>query len=422
MKSYLRVLCAFWLALVPRLQGQTMPMQPMSGLLNLVQTIPLPTEGYMDRLTIDLKDQRLFICGEAVKSLVVVDLRAGKVIHVTKGLAASPKKPIYLPETNEVWVTMTDSTVIAISGTTYEVTKTVKLAEYGNPKRGADNAAYDPSTHLFYAAVEVFGDQGTNENTSPLGTRFNGGDNHQPSGASIDIVDTRTATLLGSIKLPGGDPAGVALEPSGKRMYVTMGDIIGGDSHVAVVDLEKRTVVAEWPITGGPVPHTAGLDAAHHRLFVGSRIKPNTGEIGGGHQYEPGKLVVMDTETGKVMQALDSVGGADDSVYYDAATSRIYFTGTTGTVAVFKEIDPDHFQLLGKVPTGAVSKTGLWVPELKRFYSAVPQHFVLTVPHGTKNIRADLLKELNLKEGQAAPILSNMIVEEAHLMVFDYVP
>jgi DNA-binding beta-propeller fold protein YncE len=422
MKIHVTLFCALWIALVPKTQGQTMPMQTMSGLLDLVQTIPLPTEGYMDRLTIDVKGQRLFICGEAVKSIVVVDLRAGKVIHETKGLTASPKKPIYLPETNEIWVTMTDSTVIVISGTTYEVTKTVKLAEYGNPKRGADNGAYDPSTHLFYAAVEVFGDKGTNENTSPLGTRFNGGDNHQPSGASIDIVDTRTAKLVGSVKLPGGDPAGVALDPSGKRMYVTMGDIIGGDSHVAVVDLEKRAVVAEWPITDGPVPHTAGLDAAHHRLFVGSRIKPNTGEIGGGHQHEPGKLVVMDTDTGKVVQALDSVGGADDTIYYDAATSRIYFTGTTGTVAVFKEIDPDHFQLLGKVPTGAVSKTGLWVPELKRFYSAVPQHFVLTVPHGTKNLRADLLRELNLTEGQSAPILSNMMVEEAHLMVFDYMP
>jgi len=33
-----------------------------------------------------------------------------------------------------------------------------------------------------------------------------------------------------------------------------------------------------------------------------------------------------------------------------------------------------------------------------------------------------MLKELNLKEGQVAPILSNMIVEEAHLMVFDYLP
>jgi DNA-binding beta-propeller fold protein YncE len=423
MKSYLAILLTLCMAFISRAAGQSqLPMQTMSGLLRLVQTIPLPTEGHMDRLTVDLKGQRLFICGEAVRSLVVVDLLAGKVIHVTKGLSAMPKKPFYLPDSNEVWVTMTDSTVIAISGTTYEVTKTVELAEHGNPKRGADNGAYDPATHLLYAAVEVFGDEGTNDRPSPLGARFGGGDNHQPTGASIDIVDTKTAKLVGSIKLPGGDPAGVAIEPSGKRLYVTMGDIVGGESHVEVIDLEKRAMVAEWPITGGPVPHTAGLDAAHHRLLVGSRIKPNTGEIGGGHQYEPGKLVVMDTDTGKVVQALDSVGGADDTVSYDAATGRIYFTGTTGTVAVFQEMDPDHFRLLGKVPTGAISKTGLWVPELKRFYSAVPKHFVLTPPHGTRDIRADLLKELNLPQGAAAPILANLIIEEAHLMVFDYLP
>lgn len=421
MKRYLKILFALSLALVPKAHSQTLPMQTMSGLLDLVQTIPLPTEGYMDHMTIDVKGQRLFICGENSYSLVVVDLRAGKVIHVTKDLPAMPKKPFYIPETNEVWLSLTDASVIAVSGATYEITKNVKLAQYGNPQRGADNAAYDPATHMFYAAVEVFTEEVTHERPTPAGAQFGGGDNHQPTGASIDIVDTKTGKLVDSIKLPGGDPAGVALEPSGKKIYVTMGDIIDGDSHVAVVDLEKRSVVAQWPITGGPVPHTAGLDATHHRLFVGSRIKPNTGEIGGGHQYEPGKLVVMDTETGKVVQALDSVGGADD-VYYDAATSRIYFTGSTGTVAVFKEIDPDHFQLLGKVPTGAVSKTGLWVPELKRFYSAVPQHFVFTVPHGTKDIRADLLKELSLPPGAAAPIFSNLIVEEAHLMVFNYLP
>ena len=421
MKAHLAILLTLCTVFVSKAQGQTLPMKTMSGLLDLVQTIPLPTEGYMDHMTVDLKGQRLFLCGENSYSLVVVDLRAGKVIHVTKGLPAMPKKPFYLPDTNEVWLTLTDSSVIAVSGETYEITKTVKLAQYGNPQRGADNAAYDPATHMFYAAVEVFSEEVTHERPTPRGAKFGGGDNHQPTGASIDIVDTKTAKLVDSIKLPGGDPAGVALEPSGKTLYVTMGDIIGGDSHVAVVDLEKRAVVAQWPITGGPVPHTAGLDAAHHRLFVGSRIKPNTGEIGGGHQYEPGKLVVMDTESGKVVQALDSVGGADD-IYYDEATRRIYFTGSTGTVAVFKEIDPDHFQLLGKVPTGAISKTGLWVPELKRFYSAVPQHFVLTAPHGTKDVRADLLKELNLSPGEAAPILSNLIVEEAHLMVFDYLP
>ncbi|HYR85007.1 MAG TPA: hypothetical protein VE422_13075 [Terriglobia bacterium] len=419
MKRFLAIVMTLLAVFISKTQGQSKsqrPMEHMSGLLRLVETIPLPGDGYMDHLTADVKGQRLFISGEAAKSLLVVDLRAGKVIHETKGLSAMPKKPFYLPDTNEVWVTLTDSSVAAISGSTYEVTKTVELTGYRDPNRGADNAAYDPATHLLYAAVEVFED-------------FGSSGNHGGTNASIEIVDTKTAKLVGSINLPGGDPAGLAIDSAGKKLYVAMGDVVRGDSHVEAIDLEKRAVVAEWPISGGPVPHTAGLDAAHHRLFVGSRMKPHTGELGGGHQYEPGKLVVMDTETGKVVQVLDSVGGADD-LQYDAATGRIYFVGTTGTVAVFKEMDPDHFRLLGKVPTGAISKTGLWVSELKRFYSAVPKHFVLTSRHGTQNIQADLLQELNITQGVVKPegagwqtsILSDLIVEDAHLMVFDYLP
>ena len=422
MKRFLAILVTFLTVFSSRAPGQQaasqqLPMMHMSGVLGLMETIPLPGDGYMDHLTTDVKGQRMFISGEAEKTLITVDLRAGKVIHLTKGLSAMPKKPFFLPDTNEIWVTLTDSTVAAISGTSYQVTKTVQLSGYGDPNRGADNAAYDPVAHLIYAGVEVFED-------------FGGSGQHGSSDASIDIVDTKTAKLVGSIRLPGGDPAGITIEPSGKRLYVTMGDIVDGESHVAVIDLEKRAVVAQWPITGGPVPHTAALDAAHHRLFVGSRLKAHTGNIGGGHQLEPGRLTVMDTETGKLVQGLDSVGGADD-IQYDAPTGRIYFVGTTGTVAVFKEIDANHFELIGKVPTGAIAKTGLWVPELKRFYSAVPRHFVLTARHGTQDLQADLLKELNITQGVTerdkntgwqTAILSDLVVEEAHLMVFDYLP
>jgi DNA-binding beta-propeller fold protein YncE len=422
MKRFLAILVTFFIVFVSRascqnVASQQLPMMHMAGILGLVETIPLPGDGYMDHLTVDVQGQRLFISGEAAKSLITVDLAAGKVIHETKALSAMPKKAFYLLDSNEIWVTLTDSSLVVISGTTYEVTKTVKLSGYGDPNRGADNAAFDPATHLIYAGVEVF------EN-------FGGSGEHGSTDASIDIVDTTTAKLVGSIKLPGGDPAGITIDPAGNRLYVTMGDIIEGDSHVAVVDLKKRAVVSQWPITGGPVPHTAGLDVAHHRLFVGSRTIAHTGNVGGGHQREPGKLVVMDTETGKVVQVLDSVGGADD-LQYDASSGRIYFVGTTGTVAVFKEIDRDHFQLLGKVPTGAIAKTGLWVPELKRFYSAVPRHYVLTARHGTQDLLADLLKELNIAQGVTAKdnkagwqtsMLSDLVIEEAHLMVFEYLP
>ena len=125
MKRLLVFLAASLTLLVPKVQAQQLPMLHMSGLLGLIETIPLPEDGYMDRLAADVPGQRLFICGEAAKSLIVVDLRAGKVVHETKGLPAMPKRPFYLPETNEIWLNMTDSSVVVVSGTTYEVIKTI---------------------------------------------------------------------------------------------------------------------------------------------------------------------------------------------------------------------------------------------------------------------------------------------------------
>jgi len=382
MKKWLALLVVFSLFFVSKAQGQQQskpyvnkqsPMVHMSGLLRLVETIPLPTEGYIDHCSYDLKNQRLFISGENNRELVVVDLKAGKVIHETK-LGGTPRKPFFNPATNEIWLDLGDNTAVALSGTTFEVIKTVALTGgKGAANRDPDNAAFDPVKGLYYVGIVT---NGTKE-------------------GSIEIVDTRAAKLVGSIKMDGSDPAGIIVDPAANRLYVGMGDVVNGESVVKVIDTAKRAIVAEWPITGGPQPHVGGLDPAHHRLFMGSRL-------GGGHSVDPGKLVVINTDTGKVVQALDAVGGADE-IFYDGPSARIYFSGTTGTLAVFHEDDPDHLRLLGKVPTGAIAKSGMWIPELKRYYSAVPKHLVQLMPTTQYGV-------------------GDWITEEAHLMVFEEAP
>ena len=348
-----------------------LPMEHMSGLLRLTETIPLPTDGWMDHMAVDLRNQHLFISGEYSKNFVVVDLHTGKVIHVTTGLGGAPRRPFFDPKLNQVWVDLGDNTLVAIDATTFEIVKTVEMTGgKGAAKRDPDNGAYDYARSLYYSGV---GTAGTMD-------------------GSVEIVDTRAGKLVGSIPMHGSDPSGFVLDAAHNRLYVGMGDVVNGESVCKVIDTEKREVIAEWPITGGPQPHVAALDLPHHRLFFGSRLQ-------GGHQGEPGKFVVMNSDDGKVIQLLDSVGGADE-LFFDAPTKRIYFSGSTGTVAVFRQTDADHYELLGKVPTGAEAKTGLWVPELKRFYSAVPKHIVQTPPYG----------------------VNDLITEDAHLMVFDYVP
>src|SRR5437588_9525508 len=345
------------------------PMEHWSGLLRLVETIPIPTEGYIDHLTYDLKNQHLFISGENNKKLIVVDMKAGKVIHETP-LGGNPRKSFFEPATNLVWVDLGDNTAVAVNATTFEIAKTVELTGgKGAANRDPDNAAYDPVKGLYYVGI-VTG-QGNKDDT-------------------IEIVDTKAAKLVGSIKMDGTDPAGIILDRAANRLYVGMGDVVNGDSVVKVIDTNKRAVIAEWPITGGPQPHTAGLDAAHHRLFMGSRL-------GGGHVVDPGKLVARDTDTGKVVQALDAVGGADE-IYYDAPTSRVYFSGSSGTLVVFHEDDPDHFRLLGKVPTGSIAKSGMWIPEMKRYYAAVPKHLVQIMPTTQYGVGDWRTEESNLME------------------------
>src|SRR6202047_708885 len=77
MKRLLVVLAVLLTAFVAKAQAQQLPMLHMSGLLGLVETIPLPGDGYMDRLAADVPGQRLFICGGAAKSLIGVGLREG---------------------------------------------------------------------------------------------------------------------------------------------------------------------------------------------------------------------------------------------------------------------------------------------------------------------------------------------------------
>src|SRR2546430_10886886 len=123
------------------------------------------------------------------------------------------------------------------------------------------NGVYDPASHLFY-----------------LGDRADGLKKEGAKG-SIEIVDLKNGKLAGSIEVDGLNPAGLVLDPASPRMFVVMGDT----SQVVGIDREKRKVIAMWPITGGPEPHAVDVDAAHHRLFIGSPVKPSP-------IYKPGKL------------------------------------------------------------------------------------------------------------------------------------
>jgi hypothetical protein len=310
--------------------------------LKLVQTIPLPgVPGALDHMGIDVQGQRLFIPAEQHHTVEVVDLKAGKRIRTISDVSW-PSTIVYRPQSNEIFVTdRSQGSVEVFSGDTYKLVKTIKLIT------GPDNATYDPATQLFYVAT----------GGGHLGLPY----------TLIAIVDTAAKEHLGDIKVESSNIQAMAIEPGDgpKKMYADMAD----KDQIAVIDLQKRAVLTTWPTTPEcQGPFASAVDAAHHRLFVGCRMYRTQPQW-----WDPGRMMVMDTDTGKMIATFAAVGGSDE-MFFDPASQRIYLQGYEGIADVWKEVDPDHYESIGRIQGGVHGKTSLLVPELNRYYVTVSQH------------------------------------------------
>ena len=104
-------------------------------------------------------------------------------------------------------------------------------------------------------------------------------------------IDPKSGKIDPPIAL-GGAPEFLASDGTGK-VYINLED----KDIVAVVDLNSRKVIARWPVAPGGQPVGMAMDAKTHRLFIGCR--------------KPQKMIVMNTESGKVEASLPIGAGVD---------------------------------------------------------------------------------------------------------------
>jgi DNA-binding beta-propeller fold protein YncE len=300
--------------------------------LALKQTIPVPgltKEGDFDHLTMDLQGQRLFVAGEDNSVVEILDLAAGKLVHTITDVKA-PHSMVYRADLKKLFVVDGGTGEVKIYDTdSYKRTGSIKLRE------DADSMAYDPSTKYMYVV--------------------NGGEGAKMAYSFISVVDTTAGKSLADIKIDSDAVEALALEKSGPRLFVNM----TGKDAVGVVDREKHAVITTWP-TGQVAKHLIAMsfDEADHRLFVTTR--------------NPGKLIVLNTDSGKVVTSLPCVGDNDDMAY-DSASKRIYVSGS-GFVDVYHQKDADHYDQIGHVATVFKARTSVLVPELKKYYLGIPHH------------------------------------------------
>src|SRR2546429_520435 len=193
-------------------------------------------------------------------------------------------------------------------------------------------SSYDPSTKYFYVV--------------------NGGKDAKLPNSYISVIDVDAGKIEAEFKIDSNDVEGVVFEKSGPRMFVN----VRGKNAVEVYDRTSRKLLATWSIAdAGKNPTSIAFDEAAHRLFLGTRV--------------PGKLVVVDSDSGKVVTSYPAAAMVDDMAY-DSKSKRIYFAGTE-FLDVFHQNDAGHYDRIGHIATAFRAKTGVLIPELKRYYLAV---------------------------------------------------
>jgi len=287
----------------------------------LEATISMPdVEGRIDHLSIDVKGMRLFVAALGNNSLEVIDLASNRRIHTIHGLA-EPQGISYVASSNRVYVANAkDGSVRTFDAASW---KMLNSASYGED---ADNLRYESSNgHLWVG----YG-----------------------SGALGEF--DQNSTKLSDIKLDA-HPESFQLEKNGSRIFVNL----PGARKIAVVDRKTGTVITSWT-TGGPLANfPMALDERDHRLFVVTRF--------------PARFIVLDTDQGKKLVSLSTVGDCDD-VFFDEKRHRIYAIGGAGEISIFQQRDADHYDELGRIKTVSGARTGFFSPELDRLYVAVRKH------------------------------------------------
>jgi DNA-binding beta-propeller fold protein YncE len=297
----------------------------------LLQAIPLPDlhDGDFDHFAVDLASHRLFLTAEKNAAVEVFDFQTNKLIHTLTDLE-EPHSMVYRADLKRLFVIDGGAAEVKVyDGESYKRMAEIKLED------DADSMVFDPVTKLLYVV--------------------NGGRGAHAAFSFVSVLDTTANKKLADIKIDSDSVEALAIEKSGHRMFVN----ITGKDAVGVIDREKRALIATWPV-GQEGKHNVAMsfDEAEHRLFISTN--------------NPERLIVLNSDSGAIVASLPCGHMVDDMVY-DAKSKRIYVTGSD-FVDIFQQKDADHYELTGQLPSAFRAKTAILIPDLNRFYLAVPRH------------------------------------------------
>ena len=288
--------------------------------LERVQTIELKGPvGGLDHLALDAKRGRLFVANTVNGSLDVVDLKAGKLLKQVPGQGRI-RGIDYDSGSDRVFVGNGNGGICNVfEGQSYELLKSIPLGD------DADNVRYNPRTNRVYV---VHADK------------------------ELSVIDAKDYSVRQPIALATSLGA-FKLESSRPRMYAN-----AKNDGVIAIDTEQDKIIGRFSVAPAGVNAAVAIDEPNHRLFIGCRKNPS--------------LVVMDSDTGKVVARVPIPGDVDD-LSFDARRGRIYASCGEGAIAVIHQIGADRYESLAKIPTVAGARTSVFSPDAGKLYLAIPR-------------------------------------------------
>jgi DNA-binding beta-propeller fold protein YncE len=175
-------------------------------------------------------------------------------------------------------------------------------------------------------------------------------------GKTATLIDPATQKVSATISLPGKPEFGV-FDTKTNLFYQNIEDL----SSIAAVDLNKRVVAGQWPLQDCVHPTGMAIDEPAHQAFIGC----------GGNS----RLAVFDLEQHRVVTSIP-VGGGPDSVAYDAVFNRIYVTGRAGDLSVVERDSNGALATLDTIPMHYGAHTLAVDPDSHNLYVAYASLFI----------------------------------------------
>ncbi|WP_338877454.1 YncE family protein (plasmid) [Spirosoma sp. SC4-14] len=153
-------------------------------------------------------------------------------------------------------------------------------------------------------------------------------------GNSATVLEATTGNVVGTVEL-GGAPEAAISDDHG-LIFVNLED----KNEVAVFDAKSLSVKHHWKLGKGEEPTGLAFDKPHHHLFS------TCNKV----------MVVMDSQTGKVLAEVPTGSGTDGAVF-DTSTGSAISSNGEGTLTVVKEVKPGQFEAVQTVTTMRGART-----------------------------------------------------------------